>query len=195
MWRLDTVSMGEINFSYDTRPYVLTGGSGVGKTSVAIGLELEGYFTIHEVAESYIKYQQLKGVDRPWEDKDFEKTILRYQIYRESVLNQYNPSVPVFVDRGTIDTLAYCQLYKKPISELMEQVLFQHRNKHVYEKVFILEQLDSDNKTTFRKENLVESKNLEILQERNYQRFGYPIIRVPTGPVEDRVKYIISQLI
>ncbi len=186
--------MGEINLTYKTKPFVLTGGPGVGKTMTAIGLELKGYFVIPEVAESYIKLQQHLGDKYPWEDKNFEAIVLRYQLQKESVLKELRNVGPVFIDRGNLDALAYYQYYDRPISPLMKQVIACHEKTKIYNKIFLLEQLGGEKTTEIRKENSFESKSLELLQEKNYRDFGYEVIRIPALPLAERVKLVISKI-
>jgi len=64
-----------------TRKYILTGGPGVGKSTLLERISEKGIYTIKEVA-SYIIEREIKKDSEilPWKNKDlFQKTLLKTQ--------------------------------------------------------------------------------------------------------------------
>ena len=59
------------------KKYILTGGPGTGKSTLILALEQEGYATVPEAAEAYIKYRQAMGKPDPWtEDTGYTSRLI-----------------------------------------------------------------------------------------------------------------------
>lgn len=168
--------------------YVLTGGPGVGKSSIILALEQKGYTVVREAAEDWIKLQQAKGIKEPWFKPDFQDQILKLQKAREYKTRKARNKV--FIDRGTLDGLAYYQKDGKEPSEMMKTEIQRLKRYKRYTKVFLIENLGSCETNEVRRENLEEAIKLEKLQEQNYKQLGYEVIRIPSGRVEKRVELI-----
>lgn len=174
------------------KKYVLTGGPGAGKTSLLLHLEILGETIIREAAEDLIRYQKAVGVAAPRLNLDFEENVLKLQLSREVNIN---PNLHrVFLDRGLLDVFTYYRFLNRNPSKLMQSVIQRLQQEKVYEKIFIIEHQGVMENTAFRGENLEEALSLEKLQEENYRQFGYEVIRVPFGSIEDRTKIILSNL-
>lgn len=162
---------------------VLTGGPGSGKSSLLLTLEKEGEYIIREAAEDHIKYMQAKGCKEPWKDPDFQKDILELQILRESKVP--DSAKRVFIDRGLYDGLAYVdkgsELYRKILDEA---------SKMEYEKIFLVESLDTVVNTGVRREDYSEAIELGKKLEDIYKEVGYEIIKVPATTIESRLDVI-----
>ena len=98
--------------------YVLTGGPCTGKTSLLKFLAKLGFQTVCEAAPIIMREEREKGKQIPWKDLVyFQQRVLNKQLEFESKLDL----LPVvFVDRGTLDGLAYFELFKtKPPKKLI----------------------------------------------------------------------------
>lgn len=93
-----------------------------------------------------------------------------------------------------LDGLAYYQIEGKEPSDLMKRTVRRMKYERVYEKIFIIENMGQSNKNAVRREDLEESLKLEKLQEENYREFGYEIISVPPGTVEERMLKVLANL-
>ena len=92
------------------RKYVLTGGPGSGKSSIILALEYRGEAVMREVAGDFINLQQAMGIPEPWKDPKFQDRIRNWQVTREMDADKIAKNGRVFLDRGVLDGLAYCQM-------------------------------------------------------------------------------------
>lgn len=67
----------------DVRRFIFTGTPGSGKTSVIMELEKLGHTVIHEAATDVISIEQVKGIEKPWEERDFVDQITYMQKGRQ----------------------------------------------------------------------------------------------------------------
>lgn len=63
----------------DIRRFIFTGTPGSGKTSVIMELEKLGHAVVHEAATDVISQEQVKGIEKPWEEPDFVDQITYMQ--------------------------------------------------------------------------------------------------------------------
>ena len=169
------------------KKYILTGGPGTGKSTIALALEQKGEYIIREAAEDIIKKLQAEGVKEPWKLPDFQQRILELQLQREA---RVHPEAErVFIDRGTADGLAYAQ----PGTEIYERIL-EEAKKADYCKIFLVEQLGQTEKTAVRREDHEEARKLGEKLEQTYKQLGYEPIRIPAGPLEERVARILEEI-
>ena len=178
-------------FSYKfkmIKKYILTGGPGSGKSSIILDLEQRGYATIREAAEDVIKYQQALGNKEPWTNKDFQIWIYKLQLQREKSLQ--NPE-KVFLDRGIVDELAYCEFRKEePPKGLIEQIT----NLNYQSPIFLIENLGHCQQTEVRQEKLEQALTIERLLEKTYRGLGYEIIKIPPAPLQERTDLILKHI-
>lgn len=174
------------------KTYILTGGPGVGKSAIILALEQKGYIIVREAAEDWIKLQQAKGTKEPWLEPDFQDQILKLQKARE--YKTIKVKNKIFIDRGTLDGLAYYQIAEKEPSKMMKTEIKKLKKNKSYAKVFLIENLGSCETNEVRRENLDEALKLEMLQEQNYKTLGYEVVRVPSGTVEERVELVEAVL-
>lgn len=154
---------------------VLTGGPGVGKTTVLQELQKRGFETVPEVARTIIK----EGKVLPWMDlKGFQAEVAARQLLLESRLNGH----PVFLDRGLVDGLAYG-------AQLPEDLC-----RGRYNKVFLLARLPNYQTDAERKETPEEAKMLHEKIRTVYQHQGYRVIDVPVLEPTARVDWILRNV-
>ncbi|MGM5488830.1 MAG: AAA family ATPase [Nanobdellota archaeon] len=171
--------------------YVLTGGPGSGKSSIIVGLEMQGEYVVPEAAEDYILYRQSQGCHEPWLEEGFQDRILELQIQREARVPK--EAERVFIDRGLPDGRAYYMQNKTEPSALMIQTMHQGlfcNNR--YQGVFLVENHGSCKSTDKRRENLKEALELEGLLETVYTAMDYRPIHVKPGPLDERISTIME---
>lgn len=174
--------------------YVLTGGPGVGKTSLIHALSKRGFHTVEEDARRIIKQQVSCNEDGvPWLNK------ARYaQLMFGASLQTYiqqkssNTQTATFFDRGLIDTLCYMKMEGLPLPHSF----IQHAKTHRYNPlVFLLppwpEIYTTDSE---RKQNWEEVLATHALMEQTYIGYGYQPLEVPKTDLSARVDFVVSQI-
>lgn len=174
--------------------YVLTGGPGVGKTSLIHALSKRGFHTVEEDARRIIKQQVSCNEDGvPWLNK------ARYaQLMFDASLQSYtqqksnNTQTATFFDRGLIDTLCYIKMERLPLPHSF----IQHAKTHRYNPlVFLLppwpEIYTTDSE---RKQNWEEVLATHALMEQTYIGYGYQPLEVPKTDLSARVDFVVSQI-
>tara|TARA_R110002167_G_scaffold360062_3_gene577481 strand:+ start:9110 stop:9682 length:573 start_codon:yes stop_codon:yes gene_type:complete len=173
--------------------YVITGGPGVGKTSLLEELGNRQYKIVPEIARELIREQQeSNGEALPWKDKELYKEIM----FRRS-LNSYeqaekniNGGKPIFFDRGFLDTLCYSKLIRSEIDERME--VFAGNWKY-NKSVFILQPwheiytTDKERKQDWEEAVLTYEKMCET-----YKSYGYDMVEVPKKAISERADFVLE---
>ncbi len=169
--------------------YVLTGGPGVGKTTVVETLRRRGHAVLPEAARLIIEEEVAKSSDVvPWKDiKKFQEAVAQRQIDTER--EKGKEAGAVFLDRSLIDGYAYCVL-----GNVVPPKVILQEGRGRYEKVFLLEPLEEYRRDGARK----EERELALVIHREivnaYERFGYSVIRVPVLSAEARAEFIVNAI-
>ena len=170
------------------RKYVLTGGPGVGKSTLLQVLYEQGYEVVQEIGRELIEEQQREnGQLLPWIDRDaYQRELLRRRLIAETT----TAGSIVFLDRGIPDGLAFYKLSGiAPPAELVAA------SRHYrYSSVFILDPLPvycSDSARWHSKEDAdqIHGFLLDV-----YTELGYEIKTVPALPVDLRAKWLLQHL-
>ena len=174
--------------------YIITGGPGVGKTTLINSLQNNGFQIVQEDARRIIKNQiEINGDGLPWKNKAlYAKLMLDASINSYEKMLDKNDADIIFFDRGIIDALCYMRMEKIPISRETDEILKQYRyNK----KVFILppwkEIYETDNE---RKQNWYEAELTYEKMKETYSVSGYNIIIVPKTSTEERVQFVLQNI-
>ncbi len=174
--------------------YVISGGPGVGKTTLLNALKNKGLLVVPEDARRIIKEQmQINGEGLPWKNKT-----LYAELMLEASLNTYQKIVyetyaqTVFFDRGILDTICYRNMENMPVSEELTELV----NSHPYNrKVFILppwkEIYATDNE---RKQTWEEAVYTFDKMKQTYLEYGYEVIEVPKNSIERRCEFIAGHI-
>ena len=178
------------------KTYVISGGTGMGKTTTANALKKAGFYVAPEVARTTLELMgKLEALDSkgktPHEvERDFlQRAIFMFQEKQLELLPEDKDVI--FFDRGFGDTLCFY------ISDGLEipKDLLEKAEKIRYDKIFFLEPLKEYKKDEIRCEDEEESKKIGECALRVYSEIlGYEVIRVPFMPVQERVRFILGKI-
>lgn len=172
--------------------YIITGGPGVGKTTLINELQKMKIKCIPEVARKIIKDQiNNDGIALPWKDaKAYSKLMLSDSV--EDYLKLQKTDELYFFDRGIPDTYGYECLMNFDYDEHLIHMV----NKYRYNKtVFILPpweeiyEQDSERKQNFE----VAKKTFEVMKNA-YENIGYDLVEVPRLSPSERAKFILKRI-
>ena len=166
--------------------YVLTGGPGVGKTSVLNVLGQRGYNIVPEAARQIItKAQEEKTDCLSWKNNQgFQDAVMNLQLNLERTVTG-----DAFCDRGIIDVHAYSLLKGSDAPYQLEDL-----GRGRYKGVFILDPLENYCKDSERRENPEYVREIHEAIGRSYGQFGYSSIKVPLMSIEERVNFILNEI-
>jgi len=168
------------------KKYVLTGGPGNGKTTIIQTLQSRGFKTLPEVATTIIEDAIKQGLPNPTHGNDicgFQEAVAKKQVELESMLNKKDL---VFLDRGIIDGLAYCD-HHQLIS--LPPTLQEKTSSTNYTAVFVLDFVEDSYQTdSVRIENLKEALIIHELIIKHYRNLGYSPIFVPAFQCDENGK-------
>ncbi|NDV17482.1 AAA family ATPase [Muricauda sp. TY007] len=175
--------------------YVITGGPGVGKTTLLQELKNRGVIVVPEIARELIKEQQnLDGEALPWKNKKlymelmFQRSIESF----EGIVEGFKGNIPIFFDRGFLDALCYAALEGIPIDQEMKT--FAETNRY-NGKVFILPpwkdiyQTDAQRKQDWNEAVFTYNKMIQT-----YRGYQYNLIEVPKASVEERADFVLDHI-
>ena len=176
---------------------VLTGGPGVGKTTLLQKLQKEGYRTVPEEARRIIQEQLANNSDGlPWKNKQYYATLMLIASnasFRNGIKENAQHKGYVFFDRGIPDTLAYIDMENLSIED---SLLAEAKAYRYHKKVFILppwqEIYETDNE---RKQTWEEAEATFHRMKSVYERLGYEVLEVPKTTVEQRYQFICESLV
>jgi predicted ATPase len=174
------------------RRYILTGTPGAGKTSILQALATSGYAVIPEAATDVIACEQTQGVAKPWEYPTFIDSIVAMQQQRQ--VQAADATIQVY-DRSPICTHALSIYSGRTISPLLTAELDRITHEQIYQpQVFFVRNLGFCTPTAARRISFEDSLTFERIHEASYRAFGYELIDIPAGPLEQRVATITAML-
>lgn len=171
---------------------VIIGGPGTGKTTIIEGLTAQGYCCYPEISREVTMEAKKQGIEQLF----LEKPLLFSELLLEGRKKQYHsakaePHNIVFLDRGIPDVLAYMHYIGDSYPAFFDQAC----REHIYTKIFILPPWEeiyvSDDE---RYENYEQAKLIYGHLKETYEKYGYHLIEVPKGTVEERILFILNQL-
>ncbi|PRD57157.1 AAA family ATPase [Sphingobacterium gobiense] len=173
--------------------YIVSGGPGVGKTTLINELGRIGFVTVEEEARRIIKDQLSIGGDGvPWKNKALYAQLMfdaSVKTYEE--IKSVDSQEPVYFDRGILDAVCYMHMENIPVSkETVEMV-----HKCAYNRnVFILppwrEIYETDSE---RKQSWKEALSTFDKMKETYLEYGYHVIEVPKVSVLERQRFIVEK--
>ncbi|MCH5600298.1 AAA family ATPase [Niabella ginsengisoli] len=171
--------------------YIITGGPGVGKTTLLRHLNIYGFTTVPEDARRIIKEQLASSGDAlPWLDKS-KYAIYMYEAAKRSYQNVQSQDV-VFFDRSILDAVCYMIMENILLPQNIDVELAACRyNK----QVFILPPWKEIYKTdSERKQQWEEAVYTFDKMKQTYHDFGYKTIEVPKETVEKRMAFVLEHI-
>ncbi|WP_431214099.1 AAA family ATPase [Puia sp. P3] len=170
--------------------FIITGGPGVGKTTLLAELKRRGARCVDEVARDIIRQQVRDGGNAlPWGDT------MRYAelMHRRSVetYQEAGDEGPVFFDRGIPDTLSYLRLIGRDIPAAMDE---DARNIRYNSTVFILPPWQEIYGTdTERKQDWPEAVRTFGQLQKTYGEYGYQLVELPKTSVGERAGLLLQR--
>lgn len=173
--------------------YIITGGPGVGKTTLLNELAKRQFKTISESAREIIKQEMDRNGDGlPWKNRELYAELMLKASLESFKSVPLNSTDIYFFDRGILDTVCYVRLIGNTVSVEMEQIA---KNNCCNRKVFILppwqEIYQTDNE---RKQTWEEAMHTFTQMKETYLDYGYELIEVPVDTLENRVKFVLNHV-
>ncbi|ASK32652.1 ATPase [Chryseobacterium sp. T16E-39] len=173
--------------------YIITGGPGVGKTTLLKQLEKMGYRTVDEDARQIIKEQmQSNGEGLPWRDKElYTHLMINTSVNSFKNISQDQNNL-IFFDRGIIDAYCYADMIGLAISNEMKNIVDTHQYNPT---VFILPPWPEIYETDAeRKQTWEEAFETYSSMKNTYSIYGYQVVDVPLDSVEKRAAFILNHI-
>ena len=172
---------------------VITGGPGTGKTTIIDALIEQGYACFPEISRNITLNAKKEGIDQLFLDKPllFSELLLDGRIKQHIQASQDSSEI-VFLDRGIPDILAYMHYIGDEYPPLFDHAC----SEYSYTKVFVLppwENIYEEDEARY--ENFEQAKLIHTHLYETYLKYGYKLIDVPIGTVEDRIQFILSHLV
>jgi predicted ATPase len=176
----------------DKEIVVIIGGPGTGKTTIIDSLLAKGYCCYPEISREVTLEAKKQGIEQLFLENPLLFSELLLEGRKKQFYNAQNePHDIVFLDRGIPDVLAYMHYIGDSYPAFFDLAC----REHIYTKIFLLppweEIYESDNE---RYENFEQATLIYNHLTETYQKYGYHLIEVPKGTVEERISFILNQL-
>jgi predicted ATPase len=171
---------------------VITGGPGTGKTTIIDALIEQGYACFPEISRQITLEAKKQGIEQLFLERPlmFSELLLEGRKKQHQQANQDVAEI-VFMDRGIPDILAYMHY----IGDSYPAFFDQASKEHPYSKIFVLPPWeDIYESDEARYENFEQAKLIFDHLIETYEKYGYRLIEVPCGTVEERIEFIFGHL-
>jgi len=170
--------------------FIITGAPGAGKTAIIRQLELDGFSVVEEAATDIIAALHPQGVVQPWAYPSFIDAIASLQRERQ-IRASHQPDEAQFHDRCAVCTAALALWLKQPFSPFLAGELERVQKEAIYQnRVFFVRNLGFVTPTEARRISFEETVRFEKLHEETYLDFGFELVSVERGSIEERVSVI-----
>ena len=170
----------------------LIGGPATGKTTLINALKTRGYYCMDEISRQVTLDAQKNGIEQLFLEDPiwFSKQLLESR--KKQFIDAQNSDEPVvFFDRGLPDIVAYLDHIKSDYGQEFITVCEDHK----YDKIFILPPWKAIYKTdNERYESFDQLLEIHEFLKKWYSKFGYKIIEVNIGSIEERLKFILNRI-
>ena len=176
----------------NTKKIALIGGPGTGKTTLINALKAKGFACMEEISRQVTLEAQQKGIDQLFLEDPllFSEHLLLGRQNQFLKADDLNHEI-VFFDRGLPDVVAYLDYLKSSYPESFKTICSQHKYNHI----FILKpwkaiyEQDNERYETFEQALIIHNFLMET-----YTSYGYSIIEIPFGTVQERIDFILDHL-
>jgi predicted ATPase len=176
------------HFAAQTRWHVITGAPCSGKTTLIDLLVANGFQTVPEVGRKYIEGEIARG--RTLAEIRASEAAFAIMIKELSLATERGLPVEevIFLDRAFPDCLTFYRLHGLDPNEILPECFHHH-----YASVFVLDRFPVQ-KDTARVEDDNAAAIIDEWLARDYSALGYPVVRVPVLPPEDRLAFILERI-
>jgi predicted ATPase len=167
--------------------FVLTGGHGVGKSSLIRALESRGETVVYEAAQDVRLRLEAQGVAFPTDRDDFESLCLTLHRQREARATAGTDRV--FLDRGAPDHLVYTELghWTLTSGEVNDCLAVN------YDAVFLVLPHAPEIPTLSVSERTFSRRLSEALHKMYAERLGMVVHEVPPDTLTQRVGFVLDR--
>ncbi|WP_046744362.1 AAA family ATPase [Kordia zhangzhouensis] len=176
----------------NTKRILIIGGPGTGKSTLISALEENGHTCFHEISREVTAAAQKKGIEQLFLTQPllFSELLLKGRIQQFQDAEQLR--VPfAFYDRGIPDVAAYMDYTGDTYPDLFRDACKSHK----YDVAFMLapwkEIYEQDNE---RYESFEQALKIQQYLIAAYENYGYQLIDVPFGTVDERISFILNTL-
>ena len=172
--------------------YVLTGGSGTGKSSIIAALIARGYCCVEEVGRQIVRQQIEHGGDAtPWQNHAKLRDLI-FEAEVDVFKAMLGKNETVFFDRGLPEPIGYSLQKNIPFPPHFHEIALTHRyNATVFVTPPWQEIYKTDDERQYSFAEAVQDYESSV---DSYLRYGYQLIEVPRLPVTERADFIIAHI-
>ena len=175
-------------FRVQTNWHVITGAACCGKTTLIDLLADQGFQTVPETARQLMEEEMARGrtIEEIFENgAAFERVLLGVQ---QGIEHGLRATDHVFLDRALPDCLTFFRIFGLNPNEILADCLY-----HRYASVFILDLLPLELDGA-RIQDDTYTVVLDEWLDRDYSTLGYPVVRVPVLPPQERLEFVLETL-
>jgi predicted ATPase len=172
--------------------YIVTGGPGVGKTTLINELGGRGYKCVREVARNIIKEQlEINGDALPWLNTRKYSDMILYRSVHDFIRHSDVNELLIF-DRGIPDAYGYETLMNFTISTKLKDTANRYRYNPT---AFILPPwLEIYSTDSERKQDFKEALRTFDVMKNVYAGLGYNLVEVPKASPAERADFVIDRI-
>ncbi len=171
---------------------VIIGGPGTGKSTIIDRLIEKGFCCYPEISREITLEAKNQGIEQLF----LENPLLFSELLLEGRKNQFKNALEetnkiVFIDRGIPDILAYMHYIGDSYPPHFDLAC----RENLYTKIFILppwEEIYVSDEARY--ENFEQAKLIHNHLSETYKNYGYELIEVPKGTLDQRILFILDQI-
>ena len=173
-----------------TRIHVIAGGPCSGKTSLLEALALAGHRVEVETAERVLQAGVKAGTPAAELRADPVAWQLEMLAQDHALFDGLPVDEVVFSDTSFVETLVFAARAGISVGPKVVSWLTHRR----YRQVFFLEPLPQYAQSAVRTESRAVAEQISAEVKACYERFGYELISVPSGTVDERAAFVLAFL-
>lgn len=176
----------------NTQKIALIGGPSTGKTTLINALKSKGFLCMEEISRQITLEAQENGIEQLFLEDPllFSEQLLsgRQKQFIEADVNKH---AFVFFDRGLPDVVAYLDYLGSSYPNTFKAICRTYK----YNFIFILKPWKEIHKQdNERYETFEQAQEIHKFLVKSYKEFGYTMVEIPFGTVEERMDFITNYL-